>query len=99
MFWPGPGKDVQTKKVPLSQINISLFSKFWLFWERSAFLAKKKKHILAERKNGRFSVIPAGTKVVVSVGHFLMAQTVPSSYVDHGPKLRVLTGCVFNWPP
>ena len=37
-----------------------------------------------------FPVIPAGTRSVVIVGHILMALTVPLSFVDHGPKLRVL---------
>ena len=30
MFWPRPGKVVQTKKVPFSQINISLLANFGL---------------------------------------------------------------------
>ena len=49
-----------------------------------------KKHFSAKHKNGRFSIIPAGTRSVVIVGLFLMAPTVPPSFADHGPKLRVL---------
>ena len=45
----------------------------------------------AERKNARFSVIPARTGSVVLLGHFLMAWTVPPSFVEIGPKLRVGT--------
>ena len=44
----------------------------------------------AERKNGHFSVIPARTGSVVLLGHFLMARTVPPSFVEIGPKLRVV---------
>ena len=44
----------------------------------------------AERKNGHFSVIPARTGSVVILGHFFMARTVPPSFVENGPKLRVL---------
>ena len=58
----------------------------------------KKKHFSAKRINGRCSVIPAGTRSVVIVGHFLMAQTVPPSSVDHGPKLRVLIIGKWEWP-
>ena len=43
-------------------------------------------HFLAERKNGCFSVILARTRLFVI---FLMARTVPTSFVDDGPKLRV----------
>ena len=45
-----------------------------------------------------FPVIPAGTRSVVIVGHILMALTVPLSFVDHGPKLRVLTIAIGEWP-
>ena len=48
-----------------------------------------KKHFLAERKNDRFSVIPAWTGSVVILGYFLMARMVPPSFVEKGPKLRV----------
>ena len=49
-----------------------------------------KKCFLVECKNGRFSVIPAGTRSIVIVCHFWMAPTAPPSFVNHGPKLRVL---------
>ena len=49
-----------------------------------------KKHFLAERKNGRFSIIPARTGSIVILGHFLMARTFPPTFVEGGPKLRVL---------
>ena len=45
-----------------------------------------------------FPVIPAGTRSVVIVGHILMALTVPLSFVDHGPKLRVLILAKWEWP-
>ena len=57
-----------------------------------------KKHFLAERKNGRFSVVPAGTRSVVILGHFFMAWTVPPSFVENGPKLRVLIPLKWEWP-
>ena len=43
-------------------------------------------HFLDKRKNGCFSVILARTSFIVI---FLMARTVPPSFVDDGPKLRV----------
>ena len=49
-----------------------------------------KKHFSAECKNDRFSVIPARTGSVAILGHFLMARTVPPSFVDHSPKLGLL---------
>jgi len=70
------GKSCANKKVPFSQINISLLADFW-----------PKEHYSANHKSGRFSVIPAGTRSVVIVGHFLMAPTVPPSFVDGGPNL------------
>ena len=44
-------------------------------------------HFLDKRKNGCFSVILAQTSFVVII---LMAWTVPPSFVDDGPKFRVL---------
>ena len=60
------------------------------FLDKKNRFLDKKKHFSAKRKNGRFFVIPAGTRSVVIVGHFFMAPRVPPSFVDHGPKLRVL---------
>ena len=44
----------------------------------------------SKRKNGRFSLVPAGTRSIVILGHFFDEQTVPSKVVEDGPKLRVL---------
>ena len=52
----------------------------------------------AKRKNGRFSVIPAGTRSVVNVGHILVARMVPPSFVDNDPKVRVLILAIGEWP-
>ena len=42
---------------------------FWvIFWGKTQFEAKN--HFSAERKNARFSVIPAWTGSVVLLGHF-----------------------------
>ena len=71
----------------LFQNKYQSLSKFWVFFWENGFLDKK--HSSAERKNGGFSVIPAGTRSVVIVGYFLMAWTVALSFVDNGPKLRV----------
>ena len=57
-----------------------------------------KKCFLVECKNGRFSVIPAGTRSIVIVCHFWMAPTAPPSFVNHGPKLRVLIIAIGHWP-
>ena len=56
----------------------------------------KKKHFSAERKNSRFFVIPTQTGTVVILGYFLMARTVPPSFIENGPKLRVLIP--WEWP-
>jgi len=82
------GKNCPKKKVAFSRINVSLSRNFGFFGVKMHFWPKK--HFLAERKNGLFSVIPAWTGSVVILGHFLMAQTVPRSFVENGPKLRVL---------
>ena len=50
------------------------------------------------QKDVRFSVIPARTGSVVLLGHFLMARTVPPSFVEIGPKLRVGTPLTWEWP-
>ena len=75
------------KSIPFQNKYQSL-SKVWVFffWKNTEFWPKK--YFSAKQKNGRFSVIPAGTKSVVIVGQFLMALTVPPSFVDDGPKLR-----------
>ena len=63
---------------------------FWvIFGGKTHFLAKN--HFLAERKNARFSVIPARTRSVVLLSHFFMARKVPPSFFEIGPKLRVGT--------
>ena len=41
-----------------------------------------KKHFAAKPQNGRFSVIPSGTRSVVIVGHFFGGPAVPPSFVD-----------------
>jgi len=51
------GQSCQKKKVPVSQMNISLLANFGIFFGK-------------KRKNGRFSVNLAGTGSVVIVGHF-----------------------------
>ena len=51
---------------------------------------RRKKHVSAKCTNGLFSVIPARTRSVDNVGHFLVAQTVQTIFVDDSPKLRVL---------
>ena len=51
-----------------------------------------------KHKNDYFSVILPGTRSVVNVGHFWVARTVPPSFVDRGPKLRVLIIAKWEWP-
>ena len=55
-------------------------------------------HFSAKRKNGCFSAVPTRTGSVVIVGHFLMARTFPPSFVENGPKLRVLIIVIGEWP-
>ena len=45
-----------------------------------------------------FLVIPAETRSGVNVGHFFVAWTVPPSFIDHSPKLRVLVIRILDWP-
>ena len=53
------GKSCANKKGTLFRTKYQAFCKFWVsFLEKNGFSAKK--HFLAERKNGSFSVIPAG---------------------------------------
>ena len=78
-------------------MNISLLANF------GSFFGKKNDfrpvfRFSAKRKNGRFSVIPAGIRSVVIVGHFFMAWAVPPSFVAHGPKLRVFMIAIGDWP-
>ena len=58
-------------------MGVSFLEKKTIFWAKIRFSAK--------RKNGRFSVLPAGTGSVVNVGHFF-------GFGGHGPKLRVAIG-------
>ena len=52
-------------------MNISFLGNFGCFWDKMP-----KRPFLGERKNDRFSVIPAQTGSAVILGHFFMAQTV-----------------------
>ena len=83
------GQSCAKKKVPFSQINISLLAVFGCFFGKKMDF-RPKNRFLAKSKNSHFPVIPAVTVSVVNVGHFLVAQMVPPSFVYHGPKLSVL---------
>ena len=61
------------------------------FWAVVCFSPKLKTTIFTY-------VIPVGTRSIVNVGHFFMAQTVPPSFFDHGPKSRVLILTIVEWP-
>ena len=92
------GKSCAKKRVPFSYINVSLLPNFGVY-----FLSKTdfgpKKCFSTKRKNGCFFVVPARTKSVVIVGHFLMALMVPPSFVDDGQKFVVgwLVGWLVGW--
>ena len=96
MFWPRPGKVVQRKNT-LFQNRYQSHKEFRVF-----FLGKMhfwpKKHFSAERKNSRFSVILAWIRSVVSLGHFLMAQMVPSSFFGFWPKNGQIWPKWHFWP-
>ena len=53
---------------------------------------------MAERKNARFSVIPARTRSVVLLGHFFVDPDDSPSFVEIGPKLRVVAPLTRRWP-
>ena len=84
-----PRKSCSKKNIPFSKINISLYRNFACFFGIKPTFGQKK-NFSPERKNGRFSVILARTWLVVILGHFSMAQTVPPSFLDDGKKLRIL---------
>ena len=67
-----------------------------IFWGKTHFEAKN--HFSAKRKNACFSVIQARTGFVVLLGHFLMARTIPPSFVEIGPKLSVVAPLTRRWP-
>ena len=63
-------------------MNISILANFWcFFFGEGKRTFGNKKQFLAERKNGRFSVVTAQTRYVVILGHFLMARTFPQSFL------------------
>ena len=73
MFEFGPKKEE-----PFSKTNISLLADFgcFFFLQKTDFLPIFR--FLAKRKNGRFSVSPAGTRSVVNVGHFFSGPDGPT---------------------
>ena len=70
MFKPRPGKVVQEKSTLFQNKNHSFSGFRVFFWEKKTEFWPDIR-FLAKRKNGRFSVIPAGTRSVVNVGHFI----------------------------
>ena len=96
MLWPLPGKLFKKKSCLFPNKYQSLKKLLVFFFIKPIF--GQKKHFSAEPKNGCFSVIPAQTRSVVILGHFLMSRTVPPSFVENGPKLRVLIPLKWEWP-
>ena len=47
-----------------------------------------KNHFLAQRKNGSFSVVPAGTRPIVIVGHFLDGPDGPTKFSWRRSKIK-----------
>ena len=66
------------------------------FWKETHFWPKK--HFSAKHKGGRFSVIPARTGSVVLLGHFFDDPDGSPSFVEIGPKLRVVAPLKWEWP-
>ena len=96
MLGPRPGKVVQTKKT-FSQVNISLLANFECFFlEKTAF---GQKNIfwpnIKASVSPKFQQEPGPLSLWVI---FLMARTVSTSFVDQGPKLRVLVLAKWEWP-
>ena len=71
------------------RISVFCFGKMD-FWTVFRFSAK--------RKDGGFSVILAGTRCVVNVGHFLVTRAVPPSFIGHCTKLWVIILAIGEWP-
>ena len=78
MFQPRPGKVVKRKST-LFPNEYQSFSKFWkFFWKKTDF--RPVFRFSAKRKNGRFSVNPAGTGSVVIVGNFFGEPDGPNKF-------------------
>ena len=75
------------KKVPFSQINISLLAVFGcFFWKKMDF--RPKNCFSAKRKNSRFSVIPAVTVSVVNMSHFFGGPDGPIKFCWPWSKIK-----------
>ena len=62
--------DFWAKNWDFGQKKDQFLKKFWVFfWDKMHFWPKKI--LFSQRKNSRFSVIPARTRSVVNLGHFL----------------------------
>ena len=81
------GQSCEKKKVPFSQINISLLQILGVFfWEKRTF--GQKKHFSAERKNGHYSEIPVRTRSIVIVGHFFDGPDSPTKFCWPQSKIK-----------
>ena len=89
-FWPRQGKVVQTKKYPFPKymsvfkqsLGVCFFGKTWIFGQRNTFPPNVKVAV-----SPYFRLGPSLLSLWVNI---LIARTVPPSFVDDGPKLRVL---------
>ena len=86
LFMKTTWKSRANKRVPFSKKNIGLKQILGVWGGKTYFWPKK--YFSAKRKNGRFSVI--SDHVRCHCGSSFMARTVPPSFVEHSPKLRVL---------
>ena len=96
MFWPRPEKVVQRKKClcPNNQGGKCHFG--WFFGVRPIFRPKT-----TFRPNVKTPVSPwfrPGPGLLSFYVIFLMARTIPPSFVEIGPKLRVVAPLTWEWP-
>ena len=81
--------------MPFSQINIFL-QILGVFLGKNEFLAKK--HFSAKRKSGRFSVVLAGTRSVVIVGHFFDGPNGSTKFRWRRSKIKGTILAKWEWP-
>ena len=68
------------------RLLLSLAEKCFFCWKKRTFCQKER--LLAKSKNSHFSVIPAGTRSVVIVGHFFYGPDGPTKFGSRRFKIK-----------
>ena len=97
MFWTTTGKSCSKKKSAFAQIIKGEMSFWVIFWGKTHFLGQKPLF----RPNVKMPVSPwfrPGPGPLSFYVIFFMARTIPPSFVEIGPKLRVVAPLTRRWP-